>query len=298
MDDRKLFSQFYSTVTTKNEDKPKFRNRLLKYLEDFVNSGWPVDTFRLCRHVMGVDIKQRPRDRVPNQSYYCVEETFNSADIPVKDILDFITIIYDSLLPRLDDKTVSSKDKLAELIPQVNRIFQEESMCYVLHENGRVRYYPDDEFHRTVKATLVILNKPQYKDNLKLFNDVLNDLYRNHGKESPIHEFFKCVETFALSLINDDKFNRLNNPSIDFLMKKLITHIDSDSLYATHDKEAASSIQEIFSTWVNMCHKYRHGKADQVNNDVPPALFNFIFTIGISIFRFLLEINDKYAIRS
>lgn len=69
MDDRKLFSQFYSSEMTRNEDKPKFRNRLLKYLEDLVNSGWPGDTFRLCRHVMGIDIKKKSRERVPNQSY-------------------------------------------------------------------------------------------------------------------------------------------------------------------------------------------------------------------------------------
>lgn len=81
-------------------------------------------------------------------------------------------------------------------------------------------------------------------------------------------------------------------------MNKVKECIDSDSSYEAHDKEAASHIRGIFSKWVSMCHKYRHGKANQANNSVPPELFNFIFTEGISIFRFLLEINDKYAIRS
>jgi len=77
---------------------------------------------------MGVDIIRRPKERVPNQSYFCVEETFKSADIPVKDILDFISVVYDSLFLRQDDKTVSSKDKIVELIERVNCIFHEESM--------------------------------------------------------------------------------------------------------------------------------------------------------------------------
>lgn len=298
MDDRKLFSQFYSTDTTINEDKPKFRNRLLKYLEDFVNLGWPGDTYRLCRHVMGVDIKKRPRDRVPNQSYYCVEDTFNSVDTPVKDVLDFISVVYDSLVPYVDDKTVSSGARLEEFIVQVNNILKEESMCYVLHDNGRVRYYPDEEFHKAIKSTLILLNKPKYQDILKLFNEVLDDLYKNRDKESPIHEFFKCIEIFALSLLNDNKFKILNVSSVDKLMNNINDRIDSDSSYAVHDKEAVLNIGGIFSKWVSMCHKYRHGKADQVNNSVPSELFNFVFTAGISIFRFLLEVDHKYNIKS
>ena len=270
---------------------------MLKYLEDFVNSCWAGDTYRLCRREMGIDIKKRPKERVPNQSYFCVEETFNFPGIPVKDVLDFISVVYDSLVPHLSDQAVSSKDKLDELIIQVNRIFQEESMCYVLHDNGRVRCYPDDEFHGAVKATLVALNKPKYQHNLKLFNDVLDDLYKNHSKGSPIHEFFKCVETFTLFLIDDKKVKLLNDSAVDILMSKLTSRIDSDSSYATHDKEAMSNIQRIFSKWVSMCHKYRHGKADQINNNLSSELFNFIFTIGISIFRFLLEVDDKYVIR-
>jgi hypothetical protein len=35
MSDQQIFSKFYTTDFTKNEDKPKFRNRILKYLEDF-----------------------------------------------------------------------------------------------------------------------------------------------------------------------------------------------------------------------------------------------------------------------
>lgn len=227
MDDRKLFSQFYSTDTTINEDKLKFRNRLLKYLEDFVNLGWPGDTYRICRHVMGVDIKKRPRDRVPNQSYYCVEETFNTVDTPVNDILDFISVVYDSLIPYVDDNKVSSKARLDEFIVQVNNILQEESMCYFLHDNGRVRYYPDEEFHKAIKSTLILLNKPKYQDILKLFNEVLDDLYKNRDKESPIHEFFKCIEIFALSLLNDNKFKILNESSVDTLMNKLKNYIGS-----------------------------------------------------------------------
>lgn len=170
-------------------------------------------------------------------------------------------------------------------------------MCYVLHDNGRVRYYPDDEFYKSVKTTLVILSKPQYSDILKLFNEVLDNFYENRNKESPVHAFFACLETFALSLINDNRFNRLNDSSVDTLMNKIEGCVNADPSYAKHNKEAASCMRGIFLKWIGMCHKYRHGKPHQINNDVPPELFNFIFTLGVSTFRFLLEINDKYAIK-
>ncbi|MES2219279.1 MAG: hypothetical protein V4501_12820 [Pseudomonadota bacterium] len=294
MSNEKLFSKFYTVETTQNEDKPKFRARILKYLEDFVRRCFPENTNRLCRTEMGINLKHIPNPRIPNRVTYCIEDTFIALEIT--DILDFISVVYDSVAPEIPSSSLD-KDTLEIFIKDINRIFQEESMCYILHDNGRVRYYPDEEFHQAVKCTLAVLNKPKYADNLKSFNDVLDDLYKNHGKESPIHEFFKCVETFVLSLINDNKFKILNDSSVDTLMKKITSNTDSDPAYAPHDKEAASNIRGIFSKWVGMCHKYRHGKADQTNNNVPTELFNQIFSTGISIFRFLLEIDDKYNIK-
>ncbi|MES2204998.1 MAG: hypothetical protein V4496_07245 [Pseudomonadota bacterium] len=293
MSDKKLFSQFYSTDLTRYEDKPKFRNRLLKYLEDFINSevkSVSVDIYTNCRHKMGLDIK---RDISSWGIQYCVERTFSEASAFIRDILDFITVIYDSCV-----SDINSQRKLKNFIIEINRIFQEESMCYVLHDNGSVRFYPDEEFHQIVKCTLAVLSKQKYASNLLTFNEVLDDLYKNHSKESPIHEFFKCVETFALSLLSDGSCKILNDSSVDKLMNKLDGYFGSDILYAVHDKEAVVNIRSIFIKWVGMCHKYRHGKADQINNDVPPELFNFIFSTGITIFRFLLEIDDKYNIKT
>ena len=291
MNDTRLFSQFYSNNTIKNEDKPKFRARVLKYLEDFVRECFPSDTYRLCRTEMGITIKYTV---YTYGTSYFVEDTFK--DLDVKDILDFITVAYNSVAFRIAGPSLP-KEKLEIFIKNINRIFQEESMCYVLNDSGCVRYYLDEEFHRLIKSTLTVLNKPKYADNLKAFNEVLDDLYENHDKESPIHEFFKCIETFVLSLINNKKFKSLNDSSVDTLMNKINIKINSDLAYAEHDKEAVLNIGGIFLKWIGMCHKYRHGKADQVNNSVPAELFNQIFSAGISIFRFLLEIDDKYNIK-
>ena len=73
-------------------------------------------------------------------------------------------------------------------------------------------------------------------------------------------------------------------------------HTQTDILYTTDDKEALLNFNQLFLKWVCMCHKYRHGKKDQINNSVPKELFNFIFSTGISIFRFLLEMDNKYNI--
>lgn len=58
MSDDSLFSQFYFPESTRHEDKTKFRNRLLLYLEDFVNSGWPSDTYNQCRYQLGITIER------------------------------------------------------------------------------------------------------------------------------------------------------------------------------------------------------------------------------------------------
>lgn len=295
MNNSQIFSKFYSTDTTRNEDKPKFRNRVLKYLEDFIRRCSPQATYMSCRSEMGITLKSIQDPIYPLSVIYCIEDTFSTPSTPISDILDFITIVYDStaaILPgsSLDDDTIS------KFIVEINRFFREESMCYVLQENGRVRYYPDEEFHQTVKCTLLVLNKPKYADNLKTFNNVLDDLYKNHSKESPIQELFKCVETFTLTLINTPKENRLNNESIKKLMDIVNSKISSDPCYATHDKEASVYISNLFSNWVSMSHKYRHGKSGQTNNGVPSELFNQIFYTGISIFRWLLELDDKYQL--
>jgi len=293
MSDNQLFSQFYSADANVYEDKQKFRNRVLKYLEDFTQRCYPRDTYLLCRSKIGITLKTTS---LPHGLLYNIEDTFNITSTPISVILDFITVVYDSIVPHLSEQ-ILEKDTLKKFIHNINEIFQEESMCYVLHDNGRVRYYPDEEFHRAVKATLVVLSKTKYTDNLKTFNDVLDELYNNHSKESPIHELFKCIEAFVLSCIRDKKFKQLNDSSIDKLLNTVTCNINLDPLYAEHDKEAAGHMANILKNWAKMCHKYRHGKADQTNNNVPPELFNLIFSTGISIFRFLLELDDKYNLK-
>ncbi|HAU0263606.1 TPA: hypothetical protein JBF32_14315 [Legionella pneumophila] len=288
MSDDALFSQFYFPETTRHEDKVKFRNRLLLYIEDFVNSGWPKDTYDLCRYQLGISIK---RDASGNHLW--IEQTFNKQEIDISQILDFISVVYDSLLPHING-SYSSQPKLNELIEKINRIFQEESMCYILTDNGRVRFYPDEEFHQLVKCTLSVLNKPKYKPNLDSFNDVLDELYKNHGKESPIVEFFKCLETFVLTIVKDKKYNRLNDNSIDKLLGIIENNSQILNIYSSNDCEALQNFPAIFKKWITMGHKYRHGKADQINNNVPTELSNLILSQGISIFRFLLELDDKY----
>lgn len=290
MSDDALFSQFYFPETTRHEDKVKFRNRLLLYIEDFVNSGWPKDTYDLCRYQLGISIK---RDVSGNHLW--IEQTFNKQEIDISQILDFISVVYDSLLPHLNG-SYSSQPKLNELIEKINRIFQEESMCYILTDNGRVRFYPDEEFHQLVKCTLSVLNKPKYKPNLDSFNDVLDELYKNHGKESPIVELFKCLETFVLTILKDKKYNRLNDNSIDKFIGMAENNNQIVNIYSSNDCEALQNFPAIFKKWVSASHKYRHGKADQVNNSVPTELFNLIFSQGVSIFRFLLELDDKYTL--
>ena len=242
---------------------------------------------------LGVDINYvKGRYRVPERLHYNVEETFQSKDIKI--ILDFITVIYDAC--KTEYEKMRDTNTLKEYIKSINEIFQEECMCYILLENGRVRYSVDEEQSKVIKSTLAILDLPKYKYYSDTFNEILDEHYKNFSKESSIYELFKCIEIFVLTAINNNSCKILNQSSIDLLMNIINGHTQTDILYTTDDKEALLNFNQLFLKWVCMCHKYRHGKKDQINNSVPKELFNFIFSTGISIFRFLLEMDNKYNI--
>ena len=257
MNDKKLFSKHYSNDTDRHEDKPKFRKRILKYLEDFVNDGCWLAVYKYCRTDMGIDLEPR------GFTYgYFIEVTFADSQ-NVAAILDFITIVYNAFLQS------KHSHRLEKYIKTINRIFSEESMCYVLYNNGCVRFYPDKEFQQLTECTLNILNKPKYSSNLIMFSGVLDELYKKRNKESPIRELCICVETFALSLIRDKKFNRLNEGSIDKLLTIVEDKIKSNGVYTDDDKEVfkQKNINKIMLNWINMCHKYRHGKEKHNTGD-------------------------------
>jgi len=295
MDDKPYFSQYYSRDIMRYQDKDIFRRRLLKYLHYFVNHNLPETIDQKCGAQLGLNIEKdeslKPTVMANYKDRYLVEKTF--IEKPVAVILDFVGACYFALEPHQNDNP-DLVDKLKKYIEEVNAIFREESMCYVLHPDGKVRYYPDDEFHELIKCTLICLNKPKYDKNLTTFNDALDDLYKNPNTESPINKLFKGVETLVLSILNDREFKKLDKNSTDKLMFIFTEKAKQDSAYIENDIEALSSFNDTFNGWVKMSHKYRHGKLMNQNINMPAPLFNLIFSMGVSIFRFLLEFDDKY----
>lgn len=296
MKDKKLFSQYYSTDNSTYKDKPRFRLRLLKYLEDFVNTNDSQLISRKCRSKMGLDIKKTQissRQAHRLEFHYAVEQLF--IDKPITDILDFAGVCYYALAPH-QAQNPYLVSTLLTYKEEVNSIFREESMCYELNDAGDIRYYPDEEFQKLIQCSLLNLNKPKYNDNLTAFNETLDDFYKNHGTESPIIKLFKTIETFVLSILNDQKYNRLCNQTTEKIIELANNKSKQDSTFTDNDREAIFEFKDTFNGWIKMCHKYRHGKPNQQNIPLPPSLFNLIFSVGISILRFLLELDDKYQL--
>ncbi len=293
MENEKLFSKYYSNDTARYEDKEAFRKRILLYLEDFIPQSC-LEPYRVrseCRSELGIDIETTTEKDRKWICKYHIEKAFDRKEI--SKILDFLTVVYDAAKNGYEKNPATltqTQSVLMEYVNKVNKIFQDESMCYVMYENGRVRYYPDEEFHKSVRSTLAILDNPKYATYLTMFNEVLNELYRNHDKERPIVELFKLVESFLLSLIGDKQLDR---SSTSKLMNIAKNKLQIKNRYTPNDEEAFEKIGCIFSDWKTMCHKYRHAKPDQANQDIPKELFNFIFSTGISIFRFFLEVDTQ-----
>lgn len=292
MSNTKIFSKHYSKDIEKHKDKPKFRARILRYLEDFNQCGFPHDTYLLCRHELGIDIIMQKKE--PRQTTYKIVDTFKESNIET--ILDLITIVHDANKKKYEENKIDIN--ISTFYSTVNSIFREESMCYTLNDKGRVRYYPDEEFQKNVENTLETLNNPKFSREAAQFNSILDDLYKNPNTELPIENLFDCIESLVLSKINDSKYNRLNEASIDKLMNIITTCISTDPTYTIHDIEIFTShqVNKMLLTWAISCHKYRHGKQGQENKNVPNELFNYLFSHGVSNLRILLQLFDKFQL--
>lgn len=291
MTKRRLFSQHYSNDITKHTDTIKFRERIVKYLHDVINSADPLSTQKKCRQKMGITIPAFPNSLNPMKLIYAVEDSFNKIDIKINDILDLITVTYDSWE---EMNPFSLKDIRKHYVTTINEIFDEESMCYLLHEEGCVRYYPDEEFQILVKATLAALENKIYSDHLKQFNNVLDEAYGKKNTETPIRSFFALIESFVLSIVKKEH-KQLNTNSVDELHTIIKSKITD---YTSNDFEAINALLDGLKNWIKMCHKYRHGKGGHTHASVPKELFDYIFSSGISIYRFLLNINDKWQLQT
>jgi hypothetical protein len=288
MKDMKKFSVYYAKNEEMHTDTPEFRDRMLKYLEDVFNSGYPLEFYTACRKELGIDIDFRPGQHAKiliNKYYF--EEALKNVDI--KKILTSITVIYNVMANHRD---TWGNQKLDDFVNGCNSILQEESMCYIVYEDGKVRYYPDEEAHKQIKCTLLILSKEEYKKYLNMFNDVLDELYKNHNHESPVSQLFYLIEAFILSNTTGNSGNVLNKSSIDNFMDK--AKQNADKIYSTEEINILEKTRDIFINWVGGANKYRHGKKDQENKVVPEELFIYLFSTGVSILRFILDIHFKF----
>jgi len=297
MTETQYFSKYYSEDSTRYEDKDKFRNRVIMYLHDEVQKGSPRTTYTLCRQKLGINIPISTVDPVRHAYRYEVEKTFNQTNISVSDILDFISVVFDSWEQGKKDNETFFKKMQEQFIEKINEIFQEESMCYVLHENGLVRYYPDNEFFSLIKSTLTTLNNPNYSEQLETFNSILDDFYKNRNTESPIQKLHKFVESFSLSIVGS-RFNVLNENATEEMIKKIQLLLKKSTEYTSNDISAVLHFKEQLFKWTKMCHKYRHGKGSQGHQNVPEELFNYIFSSGVSLYRMLINLDEKYSLRN
>ncbi|KTC83710.1 hypothetical protein [Legionella brunensis] len=289
MTDSRLFSLHYSADTTKYEDKKKFRNRMIKYLHDVINEVDPQNTQKLCRQQMGITIPAYRSSINILNFIYDVENEFCKEEIEIHNILDLITVVYDSWDQINSHSLKSIREKY---VININKIFSEESMCYVLHDDGKVRYYPDEEFQLLVKSTLSELNNKSYAAYLKQFNNVLDEFYKKRSEESPIQSFFALIESFVLA-ITKKGYKQLNAQSVEELHKIISSKVNN---YTPNDLNALEGFKEGLMSWIKMCHKYRHGKGTHAHAIVPIEIFDYIFSAGISIYRSLLQLNEKFQL--
>jgi hypothetical protein len=105
----------------------------------------------------------------------------------------------------------------------------------------------------------------------------------------------KLVEAFILSIVRKN-FKIIDSKVTETLGNIIETKLQNSDEYNSNDIDSVRHYKELIYLWNKMCHKYRHGKMDQTNHNVPPELFNNIVSHGVSIYRFLLNLDEKYEL--
>jgi hypothetical protein len=87
-------------------------------------------------------------------------------------VLDFVTLTYRFLVAK--QKTgVWRIDANKTSIREVNTIFREENVHYMVDEAGGVHFKFDDEFARNTAAAIAALQSPRYRNALAGFNGAI-----------------------------------------------------------------------------------------------------------------------------
>lgn len=189
-----------------------------------------------------------------------------SAQTPVSDVLDAVTVFHRYLLRR--SLSVSHYELATERARQVSswiafvqEVFTQENLGYRVDKNGEVHYHVDGEFARNHASALAVLEGPRFANARAEYEDAFKHLDARPPERSQAARcVFVAAEILAKELVPTAQ--NLNKRMVEGVLKATcLALLGGDET----EQKVWGGMFESFGPWVDAMHNYRHG---QVAGDV------------------------------
>ena len=230
-----LFSRNYVRPDHKLSDSPRARRRVHQIDRTFSEDA-KGEFVALAQSELGVDFPER-------FGGYDLERYWKSAAI--EDFLSSITLLY--MVSR-------SRGNTLEIL---RRIFAEEHLRYRIDDQGGVHYLVDEQFEQNVAATLDGLGPARFEAARHALEQAIEGMSGNNPSgKSLIRGVFEAVESGFLASIQPANANRLNDQSINNLLRPILVARYAGTPEAD---DKIDRVLELLRAWVRTAHPFRHG---------------------------------------
>jgi hypothetical protein len=204
----------------------------------------------------------------------------------LRDILDTITLTFRVLARR------GGAARTREFHAFVTRVFHEESLGYVMDDNGGVRFSIDAEYERNRFSVIDGLAGVRYGAVRAAAENAFKRMDGKPDTKAAVREMFEAAETLCklIASTNEDLDERM--------VQKRLKPIASRA-YASVDPSAQSFAEQVlegFVKWVNAGHKYRHGPKTEEPRAPTLELAVFYLSNGAAFIRFLIDLDARILV--
>lgn len=268
------FTQVYRPRGDATADSPRMRRRIAAALAEYGG-----DFERHAEKELGIATAN-----YPIHPWSAVLATWS-----LDDLLNVVTVY---IVYRRD--LTGQNSKMAVLKTQVdsfNRIFEQENVSYRVDSQGGVHFLHDEEFARTLHATVAGLSDPRYANSLDRFESGMNAINgATPDGKTGIRNVFEATE--GLFRLMFPRAPRLTGDQVGALEPILQRRYAQDGTAAG----ASAKILASFKGWIDACHFYRHepGKPDEIAQP-PLELAIHLMSLGAAFIRLLIESDESKA---
>jgi hypothetical protein len=275
------FSHVYLKRGEPTQDSPRMRRRIASLISSTPDiSDSITDWHRLGQYVenkLGIGATWSTSD----------DWTKLLSKWQLADVLDAVTLVYQFLVEK-KSRGIRSVSAPELWISEVNNIFREENVHYIVDDRGGVHFKFDDEFARNAAAAIAVLQLPRYANARDAFERGMAALASAppDGK-SAIRGVFSATECiFRLML---PKVPRLGAAELEGLSPLL------DKLYANENtaRRASTKLLGSLKDWTDAAHFYRHEEGAQEVAQPPLNLAIYLVSGGASHLRWLAELDTQ-----